>query len=357
MSTGLEVRCAIDRQQLDARGVEKGGVDMGTFRVAVVLAAAALVAGLSTSVASAGAEAFACATEPKVLAEFFSGQEIPESVTTDARGNLYVSVGNTIRRRAPGGAFSVFATLPLPINALGVKVGPDGCVYNASTSLTATPGAYVWRICGPDSVEAYAELDQSGAPNDLAFDERGNLFVTDPVLARIWKVDRAGRAEIFVQHALLAGTPDAPALVFRALGVNGIALDQQQRALFVSNTDQGSILRVDLRSSHPTPSVFAQDGRLRGADGIAFDRDKTLWVAVNAQDALLTVNQRAQVRVHAQGGLLDAPSSVVFGVTRRDRDELYLMSSAFSRTLGLQPGTPHPALLSLRVGTPGLPLL
>src|SRR6188768_398567 len=170
MSTGLEVRCAIDRQQLDARGVEKGGVDMGTFRVAVVLAAAALVAGLSTSVASAGAEAFACATEPKVLAEFVSGQEIPESVTTDARGNLYVSVGNTIRRRAPGGAFSVFATLPLPINALGVKIGPDGCVYSASTSLSEVPGAFVWRLCS-GSVEAFAELDHGGAPNDLAFDD------------------------------------------------------------------------------------------------------------------------------------------------------------------------------------------
>ncbi len=327
---------------------------MGTFRDVAIIAATALIACVNTSVASAGAEA--CASEPKVVAGFVSGEEIPESVTTDAQGNLYVSVGNTIRKRAPGGAFSVFATLPLPINALGVKVGPDGCVYNASTSLSAVPGAYVWRICGANSVEVYAELDQSGAPNDLAFDDCGNLFVTDPVLSRIWKVDRKGNAEVFVQHALLAGTPDSPALVFRALGVNGIAFDQRQRFLFASNTDQGSILRIDLRSSHPVPSVFAQDNRLRGADGIAFDRDKTLWVAVNALDSLVTVNQRAEVRVRVQGGLLDAPSSVVFGATKRDRDELYLMSSAFSRTLGLQPGTPQPALLSLRVSTPGLPL-
>ncbi|HET7545417.1 MAG TPA: SMP-30/gluconolactonase/LRE family protein [Polyangiaceae bacterium] len=289
------------------------------------------------------------------MAEFASG-EIPESVTTDAHGNLYVSVGNTIRRRAPGGVFGTFATLPLPINALGVKVGPDGCVYNASTSLSAVPGAYVWRICSADSVEVFAELDQSGAPNDLAFDDRGNLFVTDPVLARIWRVDRLGRAEIFVEHSLLAGTPDDPALVFRALGVNGIALDQRQHSLFVSNTDQGSILRIDLRSSHPTPTVFAQSSQLRGADGIAFDRDQTLWVAVNALDSLLTVDRHAEIRVRAQGGLLDAPSSVVFGATWRDRNELYLMSSAFSRTLGLQPGSPHPALLSLHVATPGLPL-
>jgi len=328
---------------------------MGSFKAAVVIAASAWVAGLSTSHASAGAEA--CASEPKVLAEFVSGQEIPESVTTDDQGNLYVSVGNTIRKRAPGGAFGVFATLPLPINALGVKVGPDGCVYTASTSLSAVSGAYVWRLCSADSVEVYAELDQTGAPNDLAFDDRGNLFVTDPVLAQVWKIDPARNARIFVQHPLLAGTPESPALVFRALGVNGIALDRHQRALFVSNTDQGSIVRIDLRSSQPVPTVFAQDSRLRGADGIAFDRDATLWVAVNALDSLVTVDQRANVRVRAQGGLLDAPSSVVFGATRRDRDELYLMSSAFSRTLGLQPGTPHPALLGLHAAPPGQPLL
>jgi len=326
---------------------------MGTFRVAVVIAAAAWAAGSKPAIAAPGP---ACNSEPELVASFVSGQEIPESVTTDARGNLYVSVGNTIRKRPPGGTFSVFATLPLPINALGVKVGPDGCVYNASTSLSAVPGAYVWRICSESSVEVFAELDQSGAPNDLAFDDHGDLFVTDPVLARIWKVDRNGAAQVFAQHPLLAGTPDNPALVFRALGVNGIAVDQHRRALFVSNTDQGSILRLDLRSTQPTPTVFAQDSRLRGADGVAFDRDKTLWIAVNAQDSLVTVSQRGEVRVRAQGGLLDAPSSVVFGTTRRDSHELYLMSSAFSRTLGLQPGTPKPALLSLDVTTPGLPL-
>jgi len=330
---------------------------MRASRVAVVVLASVLAANLSASTtAFAGGETEGDWSEPRVLAEFASGQEIPESVTTDERGNLYVSVGNTIRRRAPGGVFGVFATLPLPINALGVKIGPDGCVYSASTSLSEVPGAFIWRICSAESVEVFAELDQSGAPNDLAFDDCGNLFVTDPLLARIWKVDGRGSPQVFVQHPLLAGTPDDPALVFRAVGVNGIAFDKQHRFLYVSNTDQGSILRIELRSRHPAPSVFAQDSRLRGADGIAFDRDGTLWVAVNALDSLLTVDDHGVVRLRAQGGLLDGPSSVVFGATQRDRNQLYLMSSAFSRTLGFQAGSPRPALLKQGVATPGLPL-
>ncbi len=297
-----------------------------------------------------------CSTQPTLLASFVSGQDIPESITTDEQGNLYVSVGNTVQVRSPGGSFGVFGTLPLPIAALGVKVGPDGCVYNASTSLSAVPGAFVWRLCGAGSVEAFAELDQTGAPNDLAFDDDGSLFVTDPLLGQIWKVDEEGTAEVFLQHPLLAGNPADPALIFRQIGVNGIAFDHQHRFLYVSNTDAGSVLRIDMSRATPEPSVFAQNARLRGVDGIAFDKAGNLLVAVNAQDTLVSLDKRGRITTVASGGLLDAPSSVVFGATRQSKHTLYLTSSAFSRTLGLQPGTPQPAVLTLRADTPGLPL-
>jgi sugar lactone lactonase YvrE len=326
---------------------------MGRVSAALVAAGWGCVATLTAFGASAKND---CSSAPTVLASFVSGQDIPESVTTDDAGNLYVSVGNTVQVRAPGGAFSVFGTLPLPIAALGVKVGPDGCVYNASTSLSATPGAFVWRLCGAASVEAFAELDQAGAPNDLAFDDDGSLFVTDPLLGEIWRVDADGNAEVFLQHALLAGNPADPALVFRQVGVNGIAFDKHHRNLFVSNTDQGTILRIDMRRATPTPVVFAHDSRLRGADGIGFDAAGQLFVAVNASDSLVSVDARGRVDVLASGGHLDAPSSVAFGATQRDKHTLYVMSSAFSRTLGFQPGTPAPALLTLRVARPGLPL-
>ena len=326
---------------------------MGRLRVATVAAACVPVFMLGSPGAVA---AEACGAQPQLLASFVSGQDIPESVTTDSAGNLYVSVGSSVQVRAPGGSFAEFASLPLPIAALGVKVGPDGCVYNASTSLSAEPGAFVWRMCGAGSVEAFAELDQQGAPNDLAFDEDGSLFVTDPLLGRIWRVAPDGAAEVFVEHPLLAGNPADPALLFRQIGVNGIAFDKHHRFLYVSNTDQGSVLRIDMSAATPTPVVFAQDARLRGADGIAFDQAGHLLVAVNAQDTLVSLDKRGRITTVASGGLLDAPSSVVFGAAPRDRHSLYLTSSAFSRTLGLQPGTPQPALLTSRAGTPGLPL-
>jgi sugar lactone lactonase YvrE len=326
----------------------------GRFRVL----AAALACVVGTSVRSGTAAASAhCGSEAVVSASFVSGQDIPESVTTDNAGTVYVSNGNTVQFRPPGGVLGTFGTLPLPIAALGVKVGPDGCVYNASSSLSAVPGAFVWRMCSPGSVEVFAELDHAGGPNDLAFDDAGNLFVTDPVLARIYEIAPDGEVSVFAEHPLLAGNPANPVLVFRAVGVNGIAFDEQQRQLYVSNTDQGTVLRLNVAAAEHTPVVFASDSRLRGADGIAFERSGDLLVAVNAVDSLVALDKHAHLRVLVSGGLLDAPSSVAFGATSHDQHTLYLTSSAFSRTLGFQPGAPQPALLTLRVSTPGSPLL
>ena len=282
----------------------------------------------------------------EVVEPFVSGQDIPESVTTDRQGNVYVSVGSSILQRASDGSVAVFATLPLPIFALGVKVGPDGCVYNASTSLSQVEGAFVWRTCQAGAVEVFAALDPSGGPNDLAFDADGNLFVTDPVLGRVWKIDPYGAPEVFAEHALLQGDPADPALLFQPLGVNGIAFDHRKRNLYLSNTDRGSVLRIRLHSRGHWPSVFAQDPALRGADGIAFDQTGNLFVTVNARDALVVVGRSGTVTEVAQAGLLDAPSSIAFLPSPGGRGRFYLTSSAFSRTLGLQPGTPQPALLS-----------
>ncbi|MEY4544529.1 MAG: hypothetical protein RL685_724 [Pseudomonadota bacterium] len=290
------------------------------------------------------------------LLEFAAG-EIPESISSDNQGNLYISVGSTIRRRTAAGVVTDFATLPASIFALGVKVGRDGCVYTASTSLEPTvAGSFVWRACEPGAAEQVVELDPAGGPNDLAFDEDDNLYVTDPVLGRVWRVDPEGEASIWVEDPLLAGNPADPALLFRPLGVNGIAFDANERFVYLANTDRGTILRVRTRGQSRAVSVFAQDTRLRGADGVAFDRSGTLLVNVNVTDSVVSVNPGGQVRVLASGGLLDAPSSAAFGAIEGDRRHVYVTASAFSRTLGLQSGTPHPALLVADVLVPGLPL-
>jgi sugar lactone lactonase YvrE len=285
--------------------------------------------------------------------------QIPESITADRLGNLYFSSAgqSSIIRRSPNGTLTTIGTLPIAVNTLGVKIGPDGCLYNVSTSLSATPGAFVWRICRPGDVEQFAALDPSGGPNDLAFDDLGNLYVTDPFLGRIYKIDRRGRVAVWLERPEFLGNAAAPVLDFHSVGVDGIAFDLFKRNLYVDNLDFGKVYRIEFHDGEPGPvTTFASDPRIQGCDGMAFDDEGDLFVAVNAQDTLVSIDRRGEIETLASGGPLDGPSSFVFGQTPFDRHEVYLTSSAFLRAFGFQAGTPLPAILRAHVVHGGLEL-
>jgi sugar lactone lactonase YvrE len=285
--------------------------------------------------------------------------ELPESIAIDSDGTKYLSMGNTIRRLDAAGNSMLFGTLPIQGFALGVKVGPDGCVYNASTSLDPSiVGAFVWRTCVAGETEQFAALDPEGGPNDLAFDSAGNLYVTDPLLGRIYKIDEGGAWSILIEDALLLGNPASPALLFSPQGVNGIALDKNERNLYVGNLDYGRILRVELDDCGATPalSVFAESPLLRGADGLAFDQKQTLYVAVGAQDQLVAVDKHGTVTLVAQGGILNGPASVAFGTTSGEQKTLYVADLDFLRAFVYMDGTAAPNLVQLHTSHQGLPL-
>jgi sugar lactone lactonase YvrE len=285
--------------------------------------------------------------------------ELPESITIDPSGDLYVSIGSTIQRLPPGGELEVYGTLPIAAFALGVKVGPDGCVYNASTSLDpAVIGAFVWRVCEQGVVEQFAALNPAGGPNDLAFDEQGNLYVTDPILGIIYKLDPDGTPTVWLDDPLLKGNAADPALFFSRQGVNGVAFDRSGKHLYVGNLDYGRILRIgiDHQGRPGTVEVFAESPELRGADGIAFDKKNNLYVAVGAQDQLVSVSRHGVVSVVAEGNLLNGPASLVFGNQCDDETTLYIADSDFLRAFGYITEPAEPNLLTLQTPNAGLPL-
>jgi sugar lactone lactonase YvrE len=301
------------------------------------------------------------ANPEQILALDAASGQLPESLAVDDRGNFYLSIGSQVKKVSPSLAVTTLATLPIATGAFatGVKVGPHGDLFVASGAFDpALDASYVFKVDKrTGSVAVVAAFEPDGFPNDLAFDDAGATFATDSALGVIWKIPRVGAPFIWLSDPLLQGNPSGGSFGV-PFGANGIAFDHRKSKLYVSNTDLGAILEVRLlpNGGPAGVEVFAADSRLIGSDGIALDRAGTLYVAVNTQDQLATVDKLGRVRIIASGGLLDGPSSLAFGVAPCDRHTLFLTNFAISRASGTQPGVPNPGILSLSVSIPGLPL-
>ncbi len=305
----------------------------------------------------------AAAATPTVFKSLDPAQgQLPESITTDEDGNIYLSMSNVIGKITPSGQLSTFATIPIPDGAVlsGLKFDEDGNLFAGSAGFTPQPAAaFIWRISTKGKVTKYATLDPNGFPNDLAFDDDGALYVTDPFLGQIWKIDDCGGPEVWLKDPLLDPNVEDPYLVIAPFGVDGIAFDKNQKNLYVGNLDYGRILKIEV-DKHGEPEdidVFYENINLiGGVDGIAFDKKENLFLAIHGQDRIVSLDKKAKPTVVASGAPLQQPSSLVFGVTKQDKKTLYISNFSILAFYGIKPGPPKPALLKLSVSNEGLDL-
>jgi sugar lactone lactonase YvrE len=145
-----------------------------------------------------------------------------------------------------------------------------------------------------------------GLWNGLAFDRRGNLYVSDSGGGAIWRLEEDGNFTMWSDSTLLKGTTAAgpcglvhPAVPsFGPLGANGIAFNKHGDML-VANTDFGEIIRIPTNrdGSAGTARVFAGPScSLWGADGVAVDRVDNLYVAANSKGQIDRVDVAATSR-------------------------------------------------------------
>jgi sugar lactone lactonase YvrE len=286
--------------------------------------------------------------------------ELPESITSDDDGHVYFSLVNgEIRELSSNGTTTTVATVTLPAggNLTGIKVGPDGLIYVMSSSFTADPpAAFVWRADpATGDVEQFAALDPTGFPNDIAFEDDGTFFVTDPFLGLVYHVDASGQATVAFSGALFQGNPAAPAFAAHEFGADGIAFDGDHENLYVANIDYGRIIRIPFDCHRAgTPQVFVESAALKGTDGIAVDRSGTIYAAVNTQNLIAAVDKHGGVSVYAQSALFDSPASIAFGSGHGDKKTAYIANFAIN---SVQAGLPaHPGILSMPVPVPGVEL-
>ena len=132
--------------------------------------------------------------------------------------------------------------------------------------------------------------NNAAAPNALTFDHHGNLYISDSFQGAIFRINNAPKCPtpcdvITVKHDGLLATAGFP-----PFGANGLALSRDGTKLYIANTGDDRILRLDLKTKEIT--VFAES--INGADGIALYHGKVI-VAANQEDVVFILNENGRV--------------------------------------------------------------
>ena len=222
------------------------------------------------------------------------GPGFPEGLAADRHGRIFVStfdfnpdLTNVIYIIDRNG--KVDEAIPLPgVLPLGLAFDRDGNLWVANFG-----GGTVLKLAPPfSSVESFpvcAGLPACGL-NAIAFDAAGDLYVSDSFGGIVFRLDlTVGTVSPFVSSELLQPAPLPHG--FPGFGANGLAFDAAGANLYVANTADDRILKINVGTKEVT--AFAES--INGADGIAFDHKGRLWVAANQGDEVVALNSRGRV--------------------------------------------------------------
>jgi len=250
------------------------------------------------------------------------GVRYPEGITADpATGDIFVATfdngpnANKLMRFSKSGALTAikdFDGTPLLgldfdaahgkvyiLNFGASKVQRIAANFDASTAVETVAtipsiGAPAPRVVGnPDGSSDTITFGSSGfpAPNSMTFSRSGSLYVSDSFQGAIFRIDNVAGCATPCAPVTVAHDPLLATAGFPPFGANGIALSSNETALFIANTGDNRILKMDVATK--AISVFTES--IHGADGITFDDSGRLWVAANQGDQIVALNEIGRV--------------------------------------------------------------
>ncbi|MFP9100866.1 gluconolaconase [Flavobacterium sp. RHBU_24] len=226
--------------------------------------------------------------EPTKRINFEAPGAYPEGVAFDKANNVfYVSSARlgTVGKVTKDGKYSVLYEDKSLKSTYGVKLHPDGkklfvCAGDANYSIYSTPDTKKneARLLTIDvkSGKKLADIDLSQLvpgehfPNDIAFDTKGNAYITDSYAYVVYKVDASGKATVFSKSELLKCA---------GVGPNGIVF-HPSGYLLVANNGTGALVKIDM--ANPANAVKVKiDQFFPGADGLLLNDNNTLTLVQN----------------------------------------------------------------------------
>ncbi len=245
---------------------------------------------------------------------FFDGSanEYPEGIAIDHQGNAYLSLvfAGKIKKVTTEGVTSDFAQIP--DNWL------LGMTFDQKGNLMVLGSSGVWKVTPAGVATLFATIPAHYFINDLAADNRGNLYITDSFRYAIWKVDAQANVTLWCEDPLLQG---AVSIFPNTLGPNGIRFTNNLKTLHVAITSAGRLVAIDvLPDGSASPArVLVTDPSLVGADGIAVDHCGNTYISVNIQDRISRVTPQGELSTVIEGDILATPTALAFGRGRDSR--------------------------------------
>ena len=277
----------------------------------------------------------ATGTVEEIIGFDIAARENSEGLAVDESGDLYITLsplGKVVRVRDGETTTEDVGSIPIgeqDFGPLGIAIDGDDVVVAVQS---ATSGG-VWRIpkAGGEG-ERIPGTEAIGFANDVEVDDEGTIWVASSVegpdesganTGAVWRI-AGDQVERWFAGPILGGTGESP--LPAPVGANGIT--RRDDTLYVSNTERGQIVAIPVGDdgSPGTPSVYAEDPQLGGADGITFDDAGNLYVASIGQSQIVRVDKDDQVvtLVAADEDGLDYVSTVKFGTGQYEGDLLAL---------------------------------
>ncbi|MBN1831641.1 MAG: SMP-30/gluconolactonase/LRE family protein [Deltaproteobacteria bacterium] len=300
-------------------------------------------------------------------------------VAFDKTGNVYVNVtaGGRVEiwEFSPDGE-ELFSTYICEGSGYGLALDANGDIYAA----VAGTERGIYRLDRHGNVVLLPGTGQIVLANALAFDQQGNLYVTESFSVTpegygqggIWRIPKGGAAELMLRDDLLTGNGSGN--LGYPMGANGVAFYHGD--LYVANCEESLILRIPIENNGDLgqPDIWRELDEVDGAlpflyqlfpiaapDGIALDVFGNVYIAVVSRSAVVRINaedlSQETVAIFPSDPenplytLLNTPNSIAFGTGKGLRKNLLVTN------LGLFP-VPQPGcgLVKIEAEAPGLPL-